>query len=82
MEVAEASPSDLRALADKSLLRSLGQGRYDMHELLRQYAARSCGFCPGSAATHQRHCMWLGAFLFQQEASAQRAAGGRGFRGG
>ncbi len=37
-EVAGADPNALGGLADKSLLR-LGQERYEMHELIRQYAA-------------------------------------------
>ena len=37
-EVAQASPQLLAALVDKSLLRWDGAARYDMHELVRQYA--------------------------------------------
>jgi len=67
-EVAGASPADLQVLAAKSLLRSLGQGRYEMHELLRQYAAEKLTASPGEwAATRYRQCLWLGAFLFEME---------------
>jgi predicted ATPase/DNA-binding SARP family transcriptional activator/tetratricopeptide (TPR) repeat protein len=38
VEVAQASPQLLAALLDKSLLRWDGVARYDMHELVRQYA--------------------------------------------
>ncbi len=37
-QVAQASPQILAALVDKSLLRWDGVARYDMHELVRQYA--------------------------------------------
>ena len=38
-EVAEASLEVLTSLLDKSLLMRLGEERYDLHELVRQYAA-------------------------------------------
>jgi predicted ATPase/transcriptional regulator with XRE-family HTH domain/Tfp pilus assembly protein PilF len=36
--VADASLSDLESLVSKSLVRRTGSGRYDMHELIHQYA--------------------------------------------
>jgi predicted ATPase/Tfp pilus assembly protein PilF len=39
-QVAGAAPDQLSALADKSLLRRTSIGRYDTHELLRQFAAQ------------------------------------------
>jgi predicted ATPase/DNA-binding SARP family transcriptional activator len=36
--VALASEADLLALVDRSLVRTRGDGRYDLHELIRQYA--------------------------------------------
>lgn len=33
-----AAPQQVQGLADKSLLRSAGRGRYEMHSLVRQYA--------------------------------------------
>lgn len=38
-EVADADLAMLASLADKSLIRRSGQGRYDLHEIIRQYAA-------------------------------------------
>lgn len=40
LAVAGARPTDLAGLAAKSLLRTGENGRYDIHELLRQYAAQ------------------------------------------
>jgi predicted ATPase len=37
-QVAQASPQILTSLVDKSLLRWDGAARYDLHELMRQYA--------------------------------------------
>ena len=55
-EVAEAQRQDLKALVHKSLLRRSELGRYEMHELLRQYAAERLAQHPAAArATAARH---------------------------
>jgi predicted ATPase/DNA-binding CsgD family transcriptional regulator len=54
--VAGASSRTLSALVDKSLLRLTPDGRYQLHELLRQYAAGRLWETPGEAAgTRDRH---------------------------
>lgn len=64
--VAGATMPQLHALCDKSLLRRAGEGRFDMHELIRQYAANHMAAAGEAEATHRRH---LEAML----ALAQRA---------
>jgi tetratricopeptide (TPR) repeat protein len=68
-QVANASPLTLTRLRYKSLIRSLGNGRYTMHELLRQLALRKLDENP-TAATHcrTRHCHYfLGLLATQAE---------------
>jgi len=54
-QVAGATLSVLAALIDKSLLRRTASGRYDMHELLRQYAAEQLEADGETAPTRDRH---------------------------
>jgi len=53
--VADASLSLLAGLADKSLIRLNSAGRYDMHEMLRQFAADKLAQWGETAAVTQRH---------------------------
>jgi predicted ATPase len=54
--VAEARLSTLSTLVTKSLIRRSGTGRYDLHELIRQYAADQCTQCSEEQAAAQgRH---------------------------
>lgn len=61
-EVSGTSLALLSALVDKSLLRCTPGGRYELHELLRQYAAEKLTpaerVCEGD-----RHCHYFTAFL-------------------
>jgi predicted ATPase/DNA-binding NarL/FixJ family response regulator len=68
-QVAGASLSVLAALVDKSLLRVTPTGRYEMHELVRQYAeARLLEEPPGeSERVQRRHCEYYASFLAQRE---------------
>ena len=50
-QVAGATLTILSDLWDKSLVRRLANGRYDIHELLRQYAATQLTAMPAHAAT-------------------------------
>jgi tetratricopeptide (TPR) repeat protein len=68
-EVAGATPAVLKSLADKSLLRLTSSARYEMHELLRQYAAEKLAATPTAHETHNRHCTYYAAFLQRQEAA-------------
>jgi predicted ATPase/DNA-binding SARP family transcriptional activator len=54
-QVAGATLSLLAALVDKSLLRRIPTGRYDMHELLRQYAAEQLQAAGETEQTRDRH---------------------------
>lgn len=53
--VAEANLVLLRRLVDKSLVRVGENGRYDLHELIRQYMSRKLKESGLEAETHQRH---------------------------
>ena len=62
--VAGATLRVLRRLANKSLLGRSADGRYDVHELLRQYAEEKLGQTCGAAdATSNRHCGYYCAAL-------------------
>ena len=60
-EVAGTFPQDLRTLANKSWLRFTGgDGRYSMHEMLRQYASERLVQAPEIAAeTGVLHCAYF-----------------------
>jgi predicted ATPase/DNA-binding SARP family transcriptional activator len=74
-EVADASPTILDSLVDKSLLRFVPSGRYEMHELLRQYAAEKLAALPeAQTEARDRHCAHYVAFLQRQEANLTRAS--------
>ena len=66
-QVAGASLAVLSALVDKSLVRRVSSERYDMHELLRQYAAEKLQADPQEHNETQRHhARYFAAFLEQQ----------------
>lgn len=57
----------LLALVDKSLLRSEGNGRFNMHELVRQFAAEALHTQPAAAdIVYQRHLTYYTHWLQQQ----------------
>jgi predicted ATPase/DNA-binding SARP family transcriptional activator/Tfp pilus assembly protein PilF len=58
--VAGATPDVLERLLDKSFLRPDENGRYQMHELLRQYAAEMLG--PEAATVSARHADYYADF--------------------
>jgi predicted ATPase/DNA-binding SARP family transcriptional activator len=67
--VAGATLYDLSKLLDSSWLRKRSDGRYDMHELVRQYCESRLieesgkGGLPIAEATYHRHCTFYGAFM-------------------
>jgi predicted ATPase/DNA-binding SARP family transcriptional activator len=62
--VAGATLGDLRALVNRSLLHRSSAGRYDLHELLRQYAAEKLAGSPAAAdAARDRHSAYYAAAL-------------------
>lgn len=67
-QVAGASLSLLAALVDKSLVRWNRRGRYELHELTRQYAVEKLAEVPTEKEmTQNRHCRYYLEFLCQQE---------------
>ncbi len=65
--VVGASSTILSALLDKSFLNSTPTGRYDLHELMRQYGAEKLAQDPQEAlATHNDHCCYYARFLRDQ----------------
>jgi predicted ATPase len=65
-EAAEAMDADLRtlmALVNKSLLRRDMNGRYHLHELLRQYAAEQLEKSGQAKAHRDAHCRFYADFL-------------------
>ncbi|MEO8394072.1 MAG: LuxR C-terminal-related transcriptional regulator [Chloroflexota bacterium] len=63
-DAAGASLRTLSALVDKSLLRVDASGRYDVHELLRQYGEEQLTTSPDEAEqAGNRHCHYYATFL-------------------
>ncbi|MEZ4669216.1 MAG: tetratricopeptide repeat protein [Anaerolineae bacterium] len=54
--VSGATLNQLRTLVDKSLVRVSGEGRYDLHELVRQYAADQLLASGQEVAVKEQHC--------------------------
>ena len=77
-QVAEATLSVLSMLVTKSLIRRSGDGRYDLHELIRQFAAEHFSERPEEerTATRARHGSYYLRFASQADgrlrSSAQR----------
>lgn len=66
--VAGAPLRTLTALVDKSLVRVDASGRYDLHELLRQYAADKLSDVGEAQTTTQRHLAYFLKLAEQAEA--------------
>jgi predicted ATPase/transcriptional regulator with XRE-family HTH domain len=74
-QVAGATLPSLLALASKSLLRRSESGRYDLHQVVRQYALAHLADDPGcEAATRDRHCDFYLALLRDREQALKSAA--------
>jgi len=68
--VAGASLEVLSSLVDKSWVRSPPSGRYEMHELIRQYASEHLEGDPAEGdQVRDRHSRYYGAFLEEREES-------------
>jgi predicted ATPase/DNA-binding SARP family transcriptional activator len=77
-EIAGASLSTLVALVDKSLLRVVSPGRYDMLEPLRQYAAGKLAETPVEEGQVQdRHHDYYASILERREVDIMTEAGQR-----
>lgn len=72
-QVAEASLPVLSGLLDKSLVRRLGNGRYDIHELVRQYAAHQLSADPVRLA--EARTRFTAYFLSLAEMAADQLTG-------
>lgn len=57
--VANASPSILSSLRNKSLLRSSGSRRYDMHALVHQFSAEILATSPAIEGVRDAHCHYF-----------------------
>ena len=67
-QVADANPAILGGLLAKSLLRHESNGRYQLHTLLRQFAAEQLRALAGAEAeTAARHAAYYAHFLAEQE---------------
>lgn len=64
--VADAPRQVLSGLADKSLLQAASAGRFELHELVRQFARARLAPEEADRAS-QRHCAWYAAFLSRRE---------------
>ena len=68
--VAGASLAVLAGLVDKSFLRVNPDGRYDIHELIRQYAEeRLDSLQDAKSEIQERHCIYFSDFLVQHQAT-------------
>jgi DNA-binding SARP family transcriptional activator/predicted ATPase len=63
-QVSQASPYDLRAFVEKSLLQRIHPDRYEIHELLRQYGMENLEKSPeASWIAHEQHSAYYGSAL-------------------
>ncbi len=74
-QVAGANLATLSALVDKSLLRRTGESRYDLHELVWQYASIHLHTeAATQASTRQQHSRYYLALLARSESSLKGPA--------
>ncbi|MBE7556168.1 MAG: helix-turn-helix domain-containing protein [Anaerolineales bacterium] len=73
-KVAGATLLSLSALVSKSLVRRVKEGRYDLHEVVRQYALAHLADDPQHEAAHDRHCDFYLALLRDREKALKSAA--------
>jgi predicted ATPase/DNA-binding SARP family transcriptional activator/Tfp pilus assembly protein PilF len=73
--VAGASPTTLSNLLDKSLIRRISSERYDIHNLLRQFAADKLETTPEELAKTQREYARHFASFLEQQAEHLRGPG-------
>jgi predicted ATPase len=73
-QIAGASLPLLASLIDKSLVRRAESGRYDLHEVIRQYVSSYLAEHPRNFETNQSHCEFYLAFTGARERSLKSAA--------
>lgn len=69
--VADTNIRILRKLVDKALVQALPTGRYDIHELLRQYGEEKLYEADKAGTAQQTHCAWFAGFMQQREADVK-----------
>ncbi|MCB9457332.1 MAG: hypothetical protein H6671_15205 [Anaerolineaceae bacterium] len=67
LEVTESSLSALASLSDRALVVHTADGRYIIHELLRQYAEEQLAAAGEAEATHDAHSDYYTRFMIQPE---------------
>jgi predicted ATPase/DNA-binding SARP family transcriptional activator/Tfp pilus assembly protein PilF len=66
--VCDASLDGLTSLIEKSLLQRRADGRFEMHELIYQYAREQLSAAPGEwAQLRDRHCRYFAAYALQRQ---------------
>ena len=73
-QIAGASLPLLASLNAKSLVRRTESGRYDLHEVIRQYALSHLSDLPHNLETYQRHCEYHLTLLRDSERSLKSAS--------
>jgi predicted ATPase/transcriptional regulator with XRE-family HTH domain len=73
-QIAGATLPLLASLSAKSLVRRTESGRYDLHEVIRQYSSSHLRDHPRSVEAYERHCKYYLAFLQDREKSLKGAA--------
>ncbi len=72
-QVAEATPQILADLVDRSLVRQETSGRYELHELLRQYILDKLKTDPTAyEVTKDQHCAYFAEYARQRDFDKQR----------
>ncbi len=72
--IAGASLPLLASLGAKSLVRRAESGRYDLHEVIRQYASSHLSDDPHNSETYERHCEYYLSFAREREKSLKSAS--------
>jgi predicted ATPase/DNA-binding CsgD family transcriptional regulator len=65
-QVANADLATLSALFDKSLVQRAGENRYNLHDLLRQYASEKLATYGEREMIRDRHCAFYAALIADQ----------------
>jgi predicted ATPase/transcriptional regulator with XRE-family HTH domain len=74
VQIAGASLSLLASLVSKSLVHRVERGRYDLHEVIRQYASSYLGEDPHHLATSDRHSEYYLTLISSKESTLKSAA--------
>ena len=72
-QIAGAALPVLASLDAKSLVRRTETGRYDLHEVIRQFASSHLNDDPRCPETHERHCECYLSFAREHEKSLKSA---------